>query len=217
MTFTLSCLSRRALLWVIVLSAACLSAGFYLAVSMDSSNLTAGAADESSADPSTLVAAGAFRPATVSWAWYSESDEIDLQVYKQHIDTHFRLLAREVGDQLELVIQMPPSYASSKDLEWWKDSMISFHLRDDFFYNTVRRPEDCNSRLFRGNYVMRVEEPSTQLFLPPFSASDRGRYYCVKIGLKVIAPKEGSFTRDRKALAQQSVCCRSARQPSGRR
>ena len=145
--------------------------------------------------------ASVYRPAIVKETWYHdnyvrnlEHKQAAFQVYQEHMDTHFRLLSREIDNQLQVMVQVPPAYpapklegedALTRTLNSITDDTVDFRLRDDvFFYNTVRRPEDCNNRLFVNHYAMQVEEPSSYTSLP-LSASDYGRYYCIKVGLKV--------------------------------
>ena len=195
----LSGVSRRALLkFVLVASsllAIILAAGLSVGAYGGRSSSTVGNQQDASF----------YRPAVTQDTFYNDNyagDDLEhkrerMQIYRQHIDDHFRLSTREMDNQLQLIVHIPSTYAAEK-LEGEDaltrmhnavaDDTIDFQLRENmFFYNTVRRVEDCNNRLFLRHYAMQVEDPST-VFSLPLSASDYGRYYCIKIGLRVSQP-----------------------------
>lgn len=134
--------------------------------------------------------------------WYhrnSDRQEAAYQTYVDHMDSQFRLHSREVDNQLQVMINIPATMntpirndcngcVGDDIVNAINDNTTDFRLRDEyFFYNTVRQPQDCTSRLFTNHYNMIVTEPQTSMLLP-LSASDYGRYYCFKVGLRVSLP-----------------------------
>lgn len=127
------------------------------------------------------------------------------QAYVDHLDDEFRLLTREVDNQLEIEIEVPTSYPAAEQAFGFNDKTVDFKLRDgQFFYNTVRQPQDCNNRLFSHHYNMSVDDLRPQLQLP-LSASDYGRYYCFKVGLKVSLPGGFDLIPHRTFVVPQTV------------
>ena len=142
--------------------------------------------------------------------WYNRTTEIQKAGYQAHVDrmdNQFQLHSREVDNQLQVMINLPATtptsspYTSCDDdcpllddvINALTDDTIDFRLRDDyFFYNTVRQPQDCNNRLFTKHYNMIVADPETSMLLP-LSASDYGRYYCFKVGVRVSKPSFDLF------------------------
>ena len=134
--------------------------------------------------------------------WYyrnTDRQEAAYQTYVDHMDSQFRLHSREVDNQLQVMINIPATMntpirndcngcVGDDIVNAINDNTTDFRLRDEyFFYNTVRQPQDCNNRLFTNHYNMIVTEPQTSMLLP-LSASDYGRYYCFKVGLRVSLP-----------------------------
>ena len=111
--------------------------------------------------------------------------------YVEHMDSHFRLQTREIDNQLQVMIHLPPRYTVEppQPKPPFMNYTIDFRLKreDPILYNTVRDPADCSANLFIRHYAMNVEGPANTFSLP-LSASDYGRYYCFKIGLRVGAP-----------------------------
>ena len=134
--------------------------------------------------------------------WYHRNtvrQEAAYQTYVAHMDSQFRLHSREVDNQLQVMINIPATINTplmddcdgcvfDDIVNTINDDTTDFRLRDEyFFYNTVRQPQDCNNRLFTQHYNMIVADPQSSMLLP-LSASDYGRYYCFKVGLRVSLP-----------------------------
>lgn len=172
-----------------VLIAVAFLGGLFLTVSVLGFSLPTASA----AETTNTSGDNAYRRAHTVDTWYHDNYvHTDVQrknflVYQKHMDKHFHLLTRERDNQLQLMIRVPPSYRVKQTRIFSDYHTINFRLRTDlFFYNTVRRPSDCRDQLFLSHYAMSARS-ATNMSLP-LSASDYGRYYCFKIGLRVSTP-----------------------------
>ena len=177
---------RRSLFKPITLTICCLTAGCLLAISLASFELSA-QSDELT-PPGATPAVTSYQQASAQYTYYNCSHHnLEHKIaacakYAEHMDNHFELQTREVDNQLQVMIHLPPTYTA------WNGT-VDFQLRQEhpILYTTVRDPADCHANLFIQHYVMSVEDPAS-LFSLPLSASDYGRHYCFKVKLEVEKP-----------------------------